>query len=408
MQQNVMGAKYDEANLAAAADEIQQKSQQAKLETQQKQLDINRTRLANIMSQAKVDLDGRVQGAIAEVQKDPKYQSATESEQSDMMAAAVEKAGDPMAASRIRENSALAEQRTSNAKIKASEAAHDELSRAEATIHDATPEQMKQIIASWTPEQKAVVKSQIPNYQEEDPVLLQKQLARLMQNAKGQNMAMQMAIREKMERERDETNKEIAQIRAEAQMYARMMGRDGGKEKENQERDRIRVDQKVQTEERLSKIEINKAHAATEQAATQYRASGLFGHWKDKDKSGAAWVAAKNHEDELGRDSAQSSLDQYMALDPSPFKDQMIEKYTKKLESYAAKKDLTLEDLEKEDEAKTKEGGTKPPPPAPAPKADATSNKPAPAAGGPQEGATATGPGGKKLILKGGKWVPLQ
>jgi hypothetical protein len=41
MQQNVMGAKYDEANLAAAADEIQQKSQQAKLETQQKQLDIS-------------------------------------------------------------------------------------------------------------------------------------------------------------------------------------------------------------------------------------------------------------------------------------------------------------------------------------------------------------------------------
>jgi hypothetical protein len=345
MQQNMLGAKYDEANIAAAADEIQQKDQQAKLETQQKQLDLNKTRLANMVTQAKVDLDSKVQSAIAEAQSDPAYQKASESDQAKMIASALNKAGAPLEASKFREQSAKAEESENKAKISAMEKADDELSKAHATIADASSEQMKKIIAGWTPEQKAAVKSQIPNYNEEDPELLKKQLARLMLNGKGQNMAMQMAVREQMEKMRDDTRLDIARIQAQWEIQARLISHgNGDKEKDNQEKERIKVQQKVSTEERLAKKEEDKAHQATEEAATKYRASGWGDHFKSADK-GETWKAAKSYEDQLKRDNAQRSLDQYLVLDPSPFKTQMIEKYTKLIESYDNKKDPDLEDL---------------------------------------------------------------
>jgi len=50
LQQNIYGAQYDEANTAAAAEQMQQKTQENKIKLEQGQLDVEKTRLANLVA----------------------------------------------------------------------------------------------------------------------------------------------------------------------------------------------------------------------------------------------------------------------------------------------------------------------------------------------------------------------
>lgn len=50
LQQNMYGAQYDEANIAAAADQMQQKTQEGKIKLEQDQLNVEKSRLANLVA----------------------------------------------------------------------------------------------------------------------------------------------------------------------------------------------------------------------------------------------------------------------------------------------------------------------------------------------------------------------
>ena len=50
LQQNIYGAQYDEANTAAAAEQMQQKTQENKIKLEQGQLDVEKSRLANLVA----------------------------------------------------------------------------------------------------------------------------------------------------------------------------------------------------------------------------------------------------------------------------------------------------------------------------------------------------------------------
>ena len=50
LQQNAYGAQYDEANTAAAAEQMQQKTQENKIKLEQGQLDVEKSRLANLVA----------------------------------------------------------------------------------------------------------------------------------------------------------------------------------------------------------------------------------------------------------------------------------------------------------------------------------------------------------------------
>lgn len=50
LQQNMYGAQYDEANTAAAAEQMQQKTQENKIKLEQGQLDVEKSRLANLVA----------------------------------------------------------------------------------------------------------------------------------------------------------------------------------------------------------------------------------------------------------------------------------------------------------------------------------------------------------------------
>lgn len=395
MQQNVMGSENDQLAEDARKADLQAKIQEDKLQVQQKEQDVNRTRLANIVTQSNIDLNDRVQTAVAALQKDPAYQKASESEQATILAKKLEGAGAVEEAAKVRDHAAAAELKEAQTKIKTQEAADAELAKGFSMIADASDEQVKGIIGKWDDKQKAVIASQLgPDWEEnakKDPTLFKKQMGRLMLNAKGQNQAMMMTAKEQIQKMVDATKVEIELDREKARIRDKVNGEDKKEDRAAKKAFQTTTNQ-VANDERISDRDINKQKALVEEAKQKYMKATRWygGELKGEGKEFDAWNAAATDLQNLQREQAQRAYDRYAALDPSPEVNAQLARYTKLLTQLGE----PIEDPKNKKPEEKKDTSNTP--------------KPAPKDNKPQfeEGKVYKDAKGNKAKYVNGKWVP--
>lgn len=198
LQQNVLGAQYDPANIAAAAEENQLKLQQdrikaayapqeAELKVKQEQQSIDQTRLSNLVNQSKIDMTAEKKAAITKITSDPEYSKLSPADQSRKLAAAVMAidSADGERFTRIADSENAKELVN---KLKEHEVNRQNIGDALATVRGASDDQFQGLVEKMPEDMKKAIKMHIPGFfEEKNPKLQKSQLEALMNNGEGKN-----------------------------------------------------------------------------------------------------------------------------------------------------------------------------------------------------------------------------
>lgn len=87
LQQNVYGAQYDEANTAAAAEQMQQKTQEGKIKLEQDQLNVEKTKLSNLVADTGFKASEFSKAKLRALAETPEFKAATDAEKLRLSAA---------------------------------------------------------------------------------------------------------------------------------------------------------------------------------------------------------------------------------------------------------------------------------------------------------------------------------
>ena len=87
LQQNVYGAQYDEANTAAAAEQMQQKTQEGKIKLEQDQLNVEKTKLSNLVADTGFKASESSKAKLRALAETPEFKAATDAEKLRLSAA---------------------------------------------------------------------------------------------------------------------------------------------------------------------------------------------------------------------------------------------------------------------------------------------------------------------------------
>ena len=200
LQQNVYGAQYDEANIAADAEQKQLKLQQdrvktmyapeeAKLKLEQDQLNANKIKLANTVAETgfKASEDSKTRfKAIAETED---YQQADPVKRLQMMASSEMEAGRVEEGAKLLAGAEALDIKDVQSKLKQQESNALIIGNAYAAVKDATPEQFAELVSRFPEQQLKAIEAQIPGWSKQTDTKLQKaQLEALMENTSGKNL----------------------------------------------------------------------------------------------------------------------------------------------------------------------------------------------------------------------------
>ena len=122
MQQNVYGAEFDKQNTAADAEKRQLDNQKEQQNIQKAEAETQMTRLANVLSENKIQLDKDRREALGKLMKDPEFAKASEEDQIKKMSIAIA-AMDPAGSAHLMQAAAAAELKSTQTELKKQDAA---------------------------------------------------------------------------------------------------------------------------------------------------------------------------------------------------------------------------------------------------------------------------------------------
>jgi len=217
LQQNVAAAPYvQDLTQAASERKIQEDRlakqyapQEAAMKIAQEEQTLQQTKLANLVSQAKIDMTSEKKAAITKITADPEYAKLSPEDQSRKLASAV-MGIDTADGERLIKIADSEQAKGYINKLKEHEVNRQSISDGLATVRGATDEQFQGLIEKMPDDMKTAIKRHIPGFFEErDPKLQRAQLEALMNNGEGKN---NMAANEQRLKLLEKQN-EVAELR---------------------------------------------------------------------------------------------------------------------------------------------------------------------------------------------------
>ena len=217
MQQNAYGAQYDQANIAAQA-------QEAQIKVQQDQANLDKSKLNNIVEGSKIDVNTETKAAIGKLAKSAGWQDLSTSDQASKIAAAI-MPFDPEKAEKLSMTAANIDYKEALTKAKESDANLRILGGAYASIAETQPEDVGALLERMSPEQHKSIEAQIPNFfKENNPTLQKSQLENLMLSSSGQAVQLKIQSNERIHAAHEAAALRVAEIRTQGLLNARMIG----------------------------------------------------------------------------------------------------------------------------------------------------------------------------------------
>lgn len=198
LQQSMAAAPYVEQQTAAAVEETQLKLQQERLKAayapqeaaakaQQEEATLQKTKLANIVAQTGVTVTTDKSNAVKKLMEDPTWSTKNPSDQA-MAIAAAWMPFDPDGGEKMQMAAANFDAKQLAIDLKKHDVNREIIGDAYATIKNATPEQITDLISKFPENIKTAIKSKIPGFFEQNNPTLQKaQLEALHLTASNEN-----------------------------------------------------------------------------------------------------------------------------------------------------------------------------------------------------------------------------
>lgn len=189
LQKNVYGAQYDEANIAAAAEQMQQKTQEGNIKLEQDRLNAEKTRLANTVAETGFNASKDAKTRFETIAKTEDYQKADPVRKLQMMAATEMEAGRVEEGAKLLAGAEALDIKDVQNKLKQQESNALIIGNAYAAVKNASPEQFTELVSRFPEEQLKAIEAQIPGWSKQTDTKLQKaQLEALMENTSGKNL----------------------------------------------------------------------------------------------------------------------------------------------------------------------------------------------------------------------------
>ena len=234
------GAKaVTDANQATWTNQHLQEINQTALN--QDKANLEKTTLSNLVTNNSLKLDDETRKSVSEVQKTPEWQDAVKNgdtaKQLDLIGQAQIKSGKVEEGTKTLAQAELAEGRKAASDLKKAEASDKILANAVATLEPLTNEQFNSMKDRLSPEQKAAIKAQIPDFFErEDPETQKKQLQNLLHNTKSGLSTYKVETQKAINKAHDDARIEAAQLRI-AATIAGAVAKAGNKEEDRMYQD---------------------------------------------------------------------------------------------------------------------------------------------------------------------------
>lgn len=232
LQQNIAAAPYvGDLTKAASERKIQEDRlaaqyapQQAALEQQQAEANLQKSKLASTVLESGIKVDADKKAAITKLTAEPTWATLSASEQQAKMASAI-MAIDPTDGEKLLNSSVASLQKEALVKAKEADRAREVIGSAYSAIAKATPAEVQSIINQMPPDQRKAIEAQIPGFFKETNSELQKsQLENLLLNANGHTLAMKIESNVAIEKMREENKIQLAAIIANNQKAKREEG----------------------------------------------------------------------------------------------------------------------------------------------------------------------------------------
>ena len=232
LQQNIAAAPYvGDLTKAASERKIQEDRlaaqyapQQAALEQQQAEANLQKSKLASTVLESGIKVDADKKAAITKLTAEPTWATLSASEQQAKMASAI-MAIDPTDGEKLLNSSVASLQKEALVKAKEADRAREVIGSAYSAIAKATPAEVQSIINQMPPDQRKAIEAQIPGFFKETNSELQKsQLENLLLNANGHTLAMKIESNVAIEKMREENKLQLAAIIANNQKAKREEG----------------------------------------------------------------------------------------------------------------------------------------------------------------------------------------
>ena len=378
LQKNVYGAQYDEANIAAAAEQNQQKIQEGNIKLQQDQLNVDKTKLSNLVADTGFKASQESKQKLRELTETEEFKTADDAGKVRLWAMTEAKvSGDPTKLASNLQAAEILDAKAIATKQKQLDQNAQQIGNTFAVL-DAlkTPEQREAFfkeMETQQPEQYQNLIKQIgpSTFEKMDADERHGALKGLMLNASGQlktqlkqnDIERQILINESQERR--------ARIREDGRLNVKLAG--GGTDREMRDWNLYnRAVEGIDRSGRKTLDKLTEAVDAADLAQEKSKVGMLWNSSEPSEKAGLAYRKAVEARDNFQRSQLKKQLDVTTTAPDFPGKTAIVENMTRELELYGP-----APKAEKEEKPEATKPAAKAETPAAAPaKASATSNKP--------------------------------
>ena len=383
----------------AAMPNVQQveanKMQEQQLKLQQEQANVERSKLANLITDSGFKASQDSKAALQKLASSPEYQAADDVKRLQMMAARQFESGDVENGAKTLQSSELYASRKFADSQKQLDQQAQQIGNAYGVISAVPDDQVDSFVAKLPEASRKALIDQVgkENWDRMDGAEKKEATKNLMLNAKGQLATQLKSIEVDKAKLHAESNERIARIRADALIEARMISHSGGSDKEERlgwssyERANQAIDRS--SEKPLAALEkkVQEAEAARTKSIPWYSR-------EPSDAANTAYIKAVKEKNEFEQKLVKRKLDLAVSAPEFPGKKTIVEELQRQLASYVPPED---------DKPKAAPSRGKIETPAAA-KGDVTSSKPS--APKFEEGKVYTDANGNKAKYVNGKWEP--
>ena len=371
LQQNVYGAQYDEANTAAAAEQMQQKTQEGKIKLEQDQLNVEKTKLSNLVADTGFKASESSKAKLRALAETPEFKTATDAEKLRLSAAIqfqnadVENGVKTLTAAELYDTRELAN------KQKTLDQTAQQIGNAYGVIAAVPDDKVNEFVNQLPEESKKALISQVgeANWNRMTGAEKKEATKNLMLNAKGQMATQLKQIELEKQALVNESRERIERIRQDGLLNRKLTG---GTDREM--RDWNLYNKAVENIDRSGKKTLDKLTEAVDAADAAQEKSKVGLLWNSSEpseKAALAYRKAIEARDKFQRSQIKKQLDIATTAPDFPGKQAVVDNLTKELELFP---EPTAPKEQKPEAAKP---AAKAETPAAAPaKPGATSNKP--------------------------------
>ena len=373
LQKNVYGAQYDEANIAAAAEQNQQKIQEGNIKLEQDRLNVDKTKLANLVTDTNFKASEDSKAKLRALAQTEEFKAADDAGKLRLSAAAQFQNADIENGTKTLAASELYVARDLANKQRVLDQTAQQIGNAYGVIAALPDDKVDEFVGRLPEENKKALISQVgeANWNKMTGAEKKEATKNLMLNAKGQMATQLKQIEAEKQILINESRERIARIREDGRLNVKLAG--GGTDREM--RDWNLYNKAVEGIEKSGRKTLDKlteAVDAADLAQEKSKVGILFNSSQPSETTSLAYRKAVEARDNFQRTQLKKQLDVTTTAPDFPGKAAIVENMTRELELYGP---APKAQKEEKPEAKPAAKAETPPTAAPAKPAD-TSNKP--------------------------------